>query len=266
MHTTFTGNRQPITSQPTAGFGPNGEGIFVYFGTGKYVEVSDKEVDLSNPEPQTFYGIIDRNTNTNTDIVSSRSNLLQQSIILETVGGVDFDDLDEDGNVVATQTFDIRVTSEEEILSTHRGWYVDLVSPSGYQGERQVSTSALRNGRVLFTTLIPSNDPCDPGGTGWLMALDAQSGGRVDDIVFDLSGDDEFNDEDTVEITLPDGSNVFVPVSGKQSKVGIVPSPALLSNQELTHVYLPGTKGEIQEDTLSSGPADFGRQSWHQLR
>ena len=261
-----TGNPQPITSKPTAGFGPNGEGIFVYFGTGKYVEVPDKEVDFANPEPQTFYGIIDNNTNTNTDIVSSRNDLLQQSIILETVGGMDFEDLDENGNVVDTQSFNIRVTSAEELSSSDRGWYIDLVSPNGYQGERQVSSSALRNGRILFTTLIPSNDPCDPGGTGWLMALDALSGGRATETVFDLSGDDEFNDEDTVQITLPNGNNVFVPVSGKQSQVGIVPSPALLSNQELTHVYLPGTRGEIQEDTLSSGPADFGRQSWHQLR
>jgi type IV pilus assembly protein PilY1 len=54
------GNRQPITVAPEVTRGPKGAGMVVLFGTGKYLEPSDL---LSSPErPQSFYGIIDRNT------------------------------------------------------------------------------------------------------------------------------------------------------------------------------------------------------------
>ena len=50
---------------------------------------------------------------------------------------------------------------------------MDLVSPSGFQGERVIANPLLRNGRVIFTTLIPDQDPCGFGGDSWLMELDA---------------------------------------------------------------------------------------------
>jgi len=77
-----------------------------------------------------------------------------------------------------------RVTTDSQITWTDskgdivkRGWYLDLVNTEGGNtnnfGERQVSDSLVRNGRIIFTTLIPSEDPCSFGGEGWLMELDA---------------------------------------------------------------------------------------------
>jgi type IV pilus assembly protein PilY1 len=98
------------------------------------------------------------------------------------------------------------------------------------------------------------------------MGLDARTGGRLTEPLFDVSGDDEFTDtEDTVTITI-DGVDVPVPISGKGSEVGIIPTPGLLSNYEITHAYEAGTSGDIEESTLRFGDADFGRQSWRQLR
>ena len=45
-----------------------------------------------------------------------------------------------------------------------------------HEGERVVSLPILRNGRVIFPTLIPSPNPCEFGGSSWLMELDAVSG------------------------------------------------------------------------------------------
>ena len=39
---TPTPNRQPITDRPEVGRGPGGVGMLVLFGTGKYLEPSDK--------------------------------------------------------------------------------------------------------------------------------------------------------------------------------------------------------------------------------
>ncbi len=52
--------------------------------------------------------------------------------LLETVFGY----TDPDGLARSTP---VRVTSNNQRTNTHRGWYIDLLSPSGYQGEMQVT-------------------------------------------------------------------------------------------------------------------------------
>jgi type IV pilus assembly protein PilY1 len=164
---TPTPQRQPITVRPEVGLGPGGVGMIVLFGTGKYVESSDK---LLTPERhQSSYGIIDTNTGlASHDIVSARSTLQQQTIDAESTVTID------------NNQYNVRVTSKNK-GSNVDGWYIDLVSPTqGYQAEKQVARSLLRNGRVIFTTLIPDSDPCKFGGTSWLMELDALTGSRLE--------------------------------------------------------------------------------------
>jgi type IV pilus assembly protein PilY1 len=76
---------------------------------------------------------------------------------------------------------------------SYLGWRVDL--PDG--GERQITDSILREGRIIFTTLIPAATPCEPGGTGWIMELDATNGGRLND-TFDIDGDGDVDDADRI--------------------------------------------------------------------
>ena len=74
---------------------------------------------------------------------------------------------------VAGKDFNLRKTSDN--APGTRGWYMDFISPvrPTFRGERVVSNPLLRNGRIIFTTLIPDPDPCGFGGTSWLMELDA---------------------------------------------------------------------------------------------
>ena len=135
----------------------------------------------------------------------------------------------------------------------------------------QVSDSVLRNGRVIFTTLIPYTDPCSTGGTSWLMEIDALTGSRLEESPFDNNRDGQFSDEDFVEITLADGSKIKVPVSGMQSDVGIAQRPGILSSENAEFKYLSGTAknsadSNIQRAVENPGPNARGRQSWRQIK
>ncbi|HEY5865316.1 MAG TPA: PilC/PilY family type IV pilus protein, partial [Candidatus Tectomicrobia bacterium] len=251
---TPTPNRQPITERPEVGRGPGEVGMIVLFGTGKYLEPSDK---LRTPErAQSFYGIIDTNTGiASNDIVSGRSPLQQQTIDVETTVTVD------------DKQYNVRVTSKHT-GSNIAGWYIDLVSPTqGYQAEKQISRPLLRNDRIIFTTLIPDADPCNFGGTSWLMELDALTGSRLEQSPFDLMPDNQFSTEDMVTVTV-DGTPVTVPVSGLQSTVGITPMPGVMVDpgRPVEYKYIPGTSGEIAVIVENPGTESSGRKAWRQLQ
>ena len=252
-------NPQPITSRPEVGRGPRGAGTVVLFGTGRYLGVPDKEPT----QTQTFYGILDPHTLNDTDRVSGRGVLTSQQIIAEQ----DFTFTDPDGDTISSS---LRVTTNHPV--DNRGWYLDLLAPPNppgtFQGEMQVSDSILRTGRIIFTTVIPDPDPCTVGGTSWLMEIDALTGSRLTMTPFDNNRDNEFDDDDFVEVDIDgDGTpDVEVPVSGIQSEVGITPKPGILAGPNAEYKYTPGTTGNIQVTVENPGANATGRQSWRQIR
>ena len=253
-------NSQPITTQPQVVNHPNLTGYLVYFGTGKYVEIGDNT--STGQTTQTFYSVWDKlESQVDFDLtghVPKRSNMLQQSIILET----------------SKFNFDVRATTANIIdWATHYGWYMDLYNTGGGNtnnyGERQVSNAVARNGRVIFTTLVPLDDICEPGGTGWLMELNLYSGARLDFSPFDLNGDLAFTSLEYVNVGDIDNDGVddYAPVSGKKSKVGIIPTPSIVNGQggDQEYKFTSGSSGAIEITTENPGPTYGGRQSWRQL-
>lgn len=245
---------QAITSRPEVVRGPRNVGMMVLFGTGKYLETSDKMVDQAKKEIQTYYGLFDKNTGTADDRIANRTLLNKQTILAEQA--VNF----------GGTTTSIRVTSQNP-LGSKLGWYLDLLSPNGYNGERQVSNTTVRGSRVIFTTLIPDTNPCNFGGSSWLMELDTLSGGRLEAVPFDQNNDGLFNEDDMVTITI-DGVATKVPVSGVQPNVGITSDPGILFGEgaKTENFYLPGTTGDVALTVGSTDPRAFGRQSWRQVR
>ena len=238
------GLRQPITAKPQVGFHPDG-GQMVYFGTGKYYAVND-QIIASTPKVHTFYGIRDLGVQ-----VGSRSSLQQQSIIYEAPKGTGIN---------------IRVVSDTQVdYTSKKGWYMDLVTPGSpddiAKGERVVNAPLLRDGRIIFTTLIPTEDPCGWGGDSWLMELNAVNGNRLNMASF--GGDVGF-----VMLDLDgDGSPEKVWTSGvNHEDLGIVNTPAVISLEDKTEKkYLAGTSGNVEVvDETASDPN--GRQSWQQIR
>lgn len=256
-----SGQVQPITG-PLA-IGPNSSsslgGYLVYFGTGRYIATGDQNI----MDTETFYGIWDNGSTVIT--TTDRSQLQAQTILAESSFGANT----------------VRATSANSVdWATKRGWYMDLLQPPSatQQGERVVSQPLLRNGAVIFTTLIPSNDPCVPGGTGWLMELNAQSGARLESSVLDLNGDKQFDSGDYTTIEI-NGVATKVAVTGLKSTVGIIKTPAVVDTGTGTeYKFLSGTSGGVQgitekgattpppPATPPSTPTSNGsRTSWKEL-
>lgn len=264
-----SGNRQPITVRPEITRGPKGAGMMVLFGTGKYLEPADL---LSSPvRPQSFYGILDRNTGVSgTDRVTSRTPLRRQTIDNE----VSFDPPDPDGvsgPLGDPPPISARITSS--FAAGASGWYVDLVSPvAGYQNEKQVTTPIVRNGHVIFTTVIPDTNPCSGGGSSWIMELNVLSGARLDEAPFDINHDGKFDDDDLIPVTDANGDTIYIPPSGLASEdgMGILQSPGVVDGDResgpVQYKYSPGSSGSIQRITENPGAGTTGRQSWRQIR
>lgn len=253
-------NAQSITSRVTVGYGPGRQGYMVLFGTGKYLE----SADLSDLSTQTFYGIWDKNDGVTT--VSGRSQLLQQQVLFE--GAYTLQD-----NSTSGQS--LRVTSNNHYASmppTQRGWYIDLLPPSGTaaQGERLINQPTLRNGRVIFTTVIPNTNSCSGGGDSWLVALNALDGSRLDTGTFDLNDDGNVNSEEYVQVTIA-GETKWVAVS--QVKYGLLSNATIACSGGDCKAFISGgsegneeTDTDLEDQRLSIGANATGRESWRQIR
>ena len=234
------GETQPITMRPEV-TRAEGNDVMVLFGTGSYFRTDDDVVG-EDPDVQSVYGIRDRPEDR--DVVE-REDLLEQEITHE----------------ISEFDRNLRVTTDHALEPGHEGWFIDLVSPeAGPEGERSVAEPVVRGGRLVFTTLIPSEEPCDAGGESWLMEVDALEGARLARSPFDLTGDGEFTEDDMVEI---DGE--LVAVSGKQSEVGIIRTPGIVQAGSREYKYIAGSTGEVAE-VRERGRDEDGRQSWQQVR
>lgn len=242
-------NRQPITVRPEVARGPSGNGVMVLFGTGKYLESSDKVI--LPRRPQSFYGLVDANSYTASDRISSRSDLVQQRIEQEFT-------IDPDNNNQTPNSYSGRQTSTTTMSG--RGWYLDLLSPAAppadYKGERSISDPLVRDDRVIFSTMMPSNDECGFGGRSWLMVLDLLSGARLTDAQLDTNGNNRIDAGDQA-------------VSGVSAEE-ILARPAgllcLSSDCQADRLMSSGTSGEMDERALKSVGGARGRQSWRQIR
>jgi type IV pilus assembly protein PilY1 len=257
---------QPITTRPQVIRHPEGKGFLVLFGTGSYFQVG--EGVQTNEATQAFYAIWD-NPDAKTALVKL-SDLQQQFILAE-------QEDDESG-------FTYRITSDYTIdWETKRGWYMNLLpqklangsANTNNFGERQVSDSIVRGGRLIFATLIPDTDACGFGGDGWLMEVDARTGSR------ELPNDSPFlffkngvYEMVNVGYGVDDkGNPKSVAPSGRKSQVGIIPAPAILARPGGTreYKYLSGSKAneatglnlEVVVETAAS--TSVGRRSWSQL-
>lgn len=215
---------QPITARIELASPPAGtSGVMVLFGTGRFIADGDN----ISTQRQTFYGLLDNGTRIAT---TDRSELVEQTITNMT------------GNVG-------RNVSENAVsYATKRGWFMDLPTST----ERVIGTSLIRAGRAIFTTVIPSIDPCDFGGTGWLMEVDAKTGAQLPYSVFDTDGNGVVNDQDA--------RRGGVPLS-----VGIAKQPVAIDGPTTAIKAMSGTSGNIQIERNRTFGTPLGRDSWREV-
>lgn len=279
------GYAEPITTRPQIGnHNTQANSYMVYFGTGKYLEPDDNLTTGKNT--QTFYGVWDKNGTANGVTGSSYSTFDRRALLKQAIT-YEITDNYSDYRITTSNSVDWYTDPGTPAGGTlaagssngHLGWFMDLVNTQGGNtdnyGEVQVSNALLRNDKIIFTTLLPSTDPCEFGGSGWLMELNASDGARLTYPAFDVNGDGVIDDNDLIQVPYDvngDGvidSNDKVPPSGRKSKVGIVGSPAVASSGQgdgLEYKMVAGSTGDIESITESEGPPGDGRQSWQQLQ
>ena len=143
-----SGNRQPITMEPSLLFGP-ARTIIVTFGTGKFLEVSDNTT-TGSPQ-QSVYAIVDENTTTADSGTSSTAAIAGRSRLVAATFS---------GSTITVPSFTWgRSLSDTDTTGLRSGWYADFAQA----GERQVSDFAILAGSIVFGSVIPAINSCDSG-------------------------------------------------------------------------------------------------------
>ncbi|PIE20462.1 MAG: hypothetical protein CSA61_01695 [Neptuniibacter caesariensis] len=242
------GNVQPITSSAVPNYDSKGR-LMLYFGTGSFYRDGDNIVDANSPV-QTLYGIIDRN-----QIITGRAQLNQQRIKnYQLVSGDPYVAL-----------------SNKPMQITDRGWYVDMSYQDKFYGALNQNRPVYQLGRVVFTTLIPSTDPCKAGGYTYEFSLDPDNGGNVSFPVYDVNGDGVVDDNDYIEYTETDagGNTVTVRVfaSGKGSEgINNTTQDSYTKDDDgNSYVVSPGKDGSGKIEIRGTEYSE-GRQSWREIR
>ena len=253
------GARQAITAPLTSAFNDRNQHM-VFFGTGSFYRTGDNEIP-DNPAVETFYGIIDNGL-----LIDGRSDLLEQDIIKE---------------ATLSSGDKVRATTQNALQDDDKGWYLDLAwqtgeGASGAQGERVVAKATLRNERVIFTSMIPSADPCEFGGTSWIMAVDLSSGGRFNDLFFDTDDDGTLTRRDAATVTeegdiVPTEGDLIptddgIPWTGLSDKdAGVIKGVTSVTDEDEALLCFAGSSGA---PTCKPAPGSrrYGRQSWHEVR
>lgn len=280
-----SGIRQPITSRPAIMRHPLSirEGVMVIFGTGKYLEIND---DVTADVPtQSVYGIWDRDgyyfKEQNLKNTFGAHNFVRASLNNPeiTVDSTTNRRVIHDNAANITQWFD------QNGAPASRGWVVDLP----VQGERVNRNVILRDNIAFLVTLIPEDDVCAAGGTGWLMALNAETGNAPRFPVLDMTDD---NIIDKNDVLMLDNPNVAGQDSSLVNPVGLemlsIPNlPTLLYDDRASDLgslfpplanaprgcgasgaksftYTTRTNGSIEMVAAAHQPLSCGRQSWDQ--
>ncbi len=240
----MTNTGGPLTGAPNVGF--KDKSVWVYFGSGKFWDVSDK-TDLRT---QWMYGIQEpKQTNSNAYNFSQipAGNLLDVTKMIVKNDGLGTLECSDGSNCLPTD-----VTTVEELADYIR----DSNSIDGWKrampntGERVVGQPTLFGGLTNFTTFTPSNDYCTAEGSSKLYALYYLTGTAWKENVFG------------------DGGGDYVPFIVDLGQ-GMGVSPSLhLGSEEGVRAFVQtstGTIVEIHQPNLPIPNVKSGPGGWHTL-
>jgi len=222
----------------------------VIFGTGRFLGKSD----MDDPIIQSFYGIWDWQEmweQAKGESVSQKMYLgaFTPERNLSNLSNSSY--LDENGRKVTLVQQEVEAETEEWRILTdhpinfydknsgkgaHVGWYFDLPDLR----ERSIRDPMLISGKAVMISSIPSDEPCDVGGSSILYQINACNGGRPCSPEFDANHDRLFDDKDLI-LGLP-------PTGQKLDKT--VFDPIELDG----HLYLPDAAGWINDIGIPENP------------
>lgn len=234
--TDTAGTRQPITGMIGLGLNLRKGDLnfgkrFIFFGTGRYLSTSD----VTSKAVQSWYGLIDDGS-----AISGRSALRTRSIALEgEVSGM------------AARAFSTATAGD---MAGKLGWVMDLSSPtSGALGERMLGEHKFFGTVLMAASITPSTDVCQPGGSGYLNAIDPFTGASLSQLFFDANNDLQFNNSDRL------GTNALV-IGSLSPNINLPSDAILIGNRMISS----GTSGSTRSLSVSN-PVRSGRIAWREI-
>jgi Tfp pilus tip-associated adhesin PilY1 len=253
---------QPITTRPDVTWHCKKHGYLVAFGTGRWLGMAD----LEDPGTQAVYGIWDYGDDeddgeyvgafngsiiTDTNLPSTVL-LLQQQVIESTenpelrslsAGEPDWKTTTDEGAGCGDHTGgddcdpnDIPSVDSHPDPVKNVGWFINLPS-----GERVVSDVQIRAGKLTFVSFVNEGSTCGLTGHSWFMAIDPCTGGRLNEVYFDISGDASFDSQDLINIGTPEDP-IMVPPVGVKIR-GKVEMPTYVIDKSVENIIIPGDDG-----------------------
>jgi type IV pilus assembly protein PilY1 len=173
----------PITAGLVAAKNKADGSVWVFFGTGSVLSTFDVGDGV-----QTWYGLIVQGTN-KVSASTTRADLKKRQIVAENVAS--------DGRL-ASRGIPPATDGDMAGENPPKGWYIDLLPPSGTaQGERMVTPNQFQGSLLIGTSRLPTGneDPCNPSGSGWIMAVNPFTGTPADTPFFDINNDGAFTND-----------------------------------------------------------------------
>ncbi len=223
---------QPVAMQPTAVNHPLG-GELILFATGKFLE----QRDVADTQIQAIHGVWD---NPSSASGIGIDDLQQQSIISQPVVGGRRN----------------RLLSQHPVnWSSQRGWTLPLAYQGNAPGERAVGSLTIRSDRLVVTTGVVSHqktgDPCVVSpADGWLMTIDALTGGMSVNPSLDTDGNGEVDESDS-------------PSAGIELDVGMPGDMQVIAADGVEHYLIQGSDGT--ETLTARAGRSLRRIMWRQL-
>jgi type IV pilus assembly protein PilY1 len=142
------------------------------------------------------------------------------------------------------------------IPADKKGWFVDFAppAPGTVEGERMIGDPAVVASVLQFSSIIPSDDLCEPGGRGFINAINPFTGASVSDNFFDVDGDGQYTDDN-----VGSGDNE-VPVGSVDTGVGMNTDGLMLDKI----IGVGGSQGNTGSVGVNN-PVAPGRVSWREL-
>ena len=141
-------------------------------------------------------------------------------------------------------------------LGQHVGWYMDLPGHS----ERVINDVLIRDGKVIAVASVPSDSPCSTGGSSAVFVMDACTGGRIEDPVFDLNGDGLINEADLVNIGTTANPILVAPTGLVRTGMWYTPAILALPSGVADILYFSTSLGDVR--TVLVDPENVGMFYW----
>lgn len=200
----FQARGQPISGRPdimamATACNPEANGYMVIFGTGRYLGIGDHH----DTGQQSIYGIWDYGDDSDNSehlgfmldrsrgLLSSGLQLVPQTVTGQTTeAGITARQISRMPVSYAT-TEDRSDPRQHADPDQQAGWFIDFPiapDPLADAGERVTGRVILRAGKVVVTSLVPTQTSCRSGGSSWLYLLNGCSGSQPEDRAHAMQG------------------------------------------------------------------------------